>query len=71
MTNLMLMMTVLVKLKTPKTISPIIIPAKLIIQVINSVNNVKTTNKSIKMCFLAELQRSCSRLMFWRKAGVC
>jgi hypothetical protein len=21
--------------------------------------------------FLADLQRSCSRLMFWRKAGVC
>ena len=43
--------TVLVKLKTPKTIFPIIIPTKLIIQVTNSVNNVKTTKKSIKMWF--------------------
>jgi hypothetical protein len=42
--------TVLVKLKTPKTIFPIIIPTKLIIQVTDSVNNVKTTKKSIKMC---------------------
>jgi hypothetical protein len=36
----------MVKLKTPKTIFPIIIATKLIIQVTNSVNNVKTT-KSI------------------------
>jgi hypothetical protein len=39
----------MVKLKTPKTIFPIIIATKLIIQVTNSVNNVKTTKKSIKI----------------------
>ena len=47
--------TVLVKLKTPKTIFPIIIPTKLIIQVTltDSVNNVKTTkNLSKCVCFL-------------------
>jgi hypothetical protein len=44
--------TVLVKLKTPKTIFPIIIPTKLIIQETNSVNNVKTTkNLSKCVCF--------------------
>jgi hypothetical protein len=59
----------MVKLKTPKTISPIIIAAKLIIQVINSVNNIKTTNKSIKMCFFSRVATKLQSAYVLAKGG--